>query len=314
MPNNNSKIITYGAMMAVLFSLLILLSIIPAIGIVGIWFVPLPIILNVVKFGTKPTGLVVAVGAIISFLLLNFLGLSIALFMGIVGMAIGHAIRQNKSKIYILMTTMLTSLISGMLLVLGYVKFANINVFDIANDNVKDLLKQIQTSQQALQGPNVLTDEKIQALLTSSQLTLPVAVIMMAFIYAIITIIILSPVLKKLGVKMPKFAKFKDLRFPKIVLFIYLIVLIFKYMGQYEEGTYMYMVILNLSLIIMILFIIQGISFIHFVIDLYKLPKALAWMGTFIAILPALNSYVLLLGIIDLGFDLRMLLSQKIKK
>ena len=79
-----------------------------------------------------------------------------------------------------------------------------------------------------------------------------------------------------------------------------------------ETGSTLYMIMLNVSLILWVLLTIQGLSLIYFIIDVNGLPRFIKVLSTLIAI--PLYSFVILLGIIDLGFNVRDFIKEKIKK
>src|SRR5690606_35416704 len=91
-------------------------------------------------------------------------------------------------------------------------------------------------------------------------------------------------ILKRLGITVPKFQAFKDLRLPRTILWIYLIVLTIQLFVRPELGTSLYVITFNFSLVLWVLLTIQGISFLHFVLDAYRAPKFLKGLATIFAI------------------------------
>ena len=63
--------------------------------------------------------------------------------------------------------------------------------------------------------------------------------------FAFILIVINLPILKRLGIEVPKFTALKDLTFPKAVLWYYLIVLTINLFVHPEIGSTLYMIMLN---------------------------------------------------------------------
>ena len=66
---------------------------------------------------------------------------------------------------------------------------------------------------------------------------------------------------------------------------------------------------MRISIILWILLTLQGVSFIYFVIDEKELPKFLKVLTTFFSV--PFYSVVLLVGVFDLGFNIRQMIVGK---
>ena len=110
----------------------------------------------------------------------------------------------------------------------------------------------------------------------------------------------------------PKFKAFKDLRLPKAILWYYLIILVIDLFIRPESGTGLYVICLNFSIILCMLLMLQGVSLVYYVFDMYRLSKFLKVLVV-IMILPLYSLFVML-GILDLGFDIRKFVKGKIQK
>ena len=102
------------------------------------------------------------------------------------------------------------------------------------------------------------------------------------------------------------------MRLPRAILWYYLIVLSINLFVQPEFGSTFYVVMLNCWMVLGVLLTLQGISFIHYVIDAFHYPAFLKVLATIFAI-PMYN-FIVLLGIIDLGFNLREWVKVKSEK
>lgn len=144
------------------------------------------------------------------------------------------------------------------------------------------------------------------------EILIPASITIAVFFFSFIIISLNLPMLKRLGVNVPKFSAFKNMRLPKAVLWYYLIVLTINLFISPESGTALYVICLNFSLILWFLLTLQGISLIHFILDAYGSPKFLKVLATIMAI--PLYSFFVLIGIVDLGFDIRSIIKGKIQK
>ena len=120
------------------------------------------------------------------------------------------------------------------------------------------------------------------------------------------------PVLKRLGVDIPKFPPFREMRLPKAVLWYYLVVLIVTLFFELDQGTFAFMVFANATIVLRGLLFLQGISLIHFYFYEQKWPKWAVILATIFAF--PLQSFVLLFGVLDLGFNIRSFMKDMNRK
>lgn len=316
MQENKIRQLTYGAVTAVLFAVLMLLSNVPLLLIITTWFVPLPIAIYASKFDLKNSIIVSIVGVLLVLLTAGILSAFMAIFFAIIGMTLSVNVKKNRSKIETLLAVSTASILMIAATIYGYILFTGVNIVDYAIKFSKETInEQVEVSNklaESLGQKPAMTQEQADLALKSITETLPASVILSAFGLGLLIIILNFPLMKRFGIPVQKFNALKDLRLPKILLFAYFIVIGLKLFIQPEDSTYMYSIIVNASLILSVLFFIQGVSFIHFMIARSNLPKPVAWIATILAF--PLNSFVLLLGIIDLGIELRTLLGDKPKK
>ena len=163
-----------------------------------------------------------------------------------------------------------------------------------------------------LTGQAPISEDGLQQMFDAMEMTLPASITITVFVLTFVLIALNLPMLKRLKVEVPKFAAFKNLRLPRAVLWYYLLVLCINLFVNPEVGSMIYILTINLSMILWVLLTIQGISLIHFYLDENGLPAFLKVMATIIAI--PLYSFVILLGILDLGFNVRGFITERTKK
>ena len=73
-----------------------------------------------------------------------------------------------------------------------------------------------------------------------------------------------------------------------------------------EEGTYLFTAIVNLTYILSFFMVLQGLTFLFYYFDKNGIDKAFAITIVIVSFLIPIFLYIIgILGIIDLGFDLR---------
>lgn len=308
--------LTNGAMMAAIFTLLTLLSSLPVISIIFIWFIPLPIILYTYRYSWKSGLVVIVVGTIVNFLIVGLLAMFISALFAIIGLAMGYTLHKKQSKTEVFLATSLATLVAMAGIIMGYLQFTGINLITDTLKQMKSAIyKNVELSEQMAKLTNTkatFTNETATNIVKMFTDTMPAMLFLSTFLLAWLLITINFPIIKKLRIPVPKFPPVKDFRLPKMLLLFYFVILLIQFIMKPEDGTYLYLVYINAYLLLSMLFFVQGVSFIHFMVARSEMPKAVAWIATIFAL--PLNSYVALLGIIDLGFGLRALLGDKKKK
>lgn len=157
-----------------------------------------------------------------------------------------------------------------------------------------------------------ISEKDLLAMFTMLETVIPAIVTLSVFFTSIILLSFNLPILRRLGLAVPKFAPFKDMRLPRSILWYYLIILSISLFASPEVGTTLYVIITNFSVVLWILFVLQGISLLFYYIHEKGLPNILKVVVVLISI--PLYSFVLLIGILDLGFNIRSYVTGKNNK
>jgi uncharacterized protein YybS (DUF2232 family) len=315
MQKNQSKKLAHGAMMIALFTILVaIVSFVPLVSIIALLFAPLPIIWYSATYDRKSSLLVAIIAMFVPFFIGGLLILPLSFIFAAVGAVIGDALYNKKSKMYMFISTSIAVLITFSIQYIISVRLFNIdfiqNSLDLMRTSYKDSVEMAVriTGQPA---PEQMMDN-MNTMIDTIEMTVPASITMAVLLFTLILLAVNLPVLKRFKIDVPKFSKFSELRLPRAVLWYYLIVLSINLFVRPEVDSSLGIVMLNVSMILWLLLTIQGISFIHFTLDAYKQPKFLKVLSTLIAI--PLYSIVILVGIIDLGFNIREYIQEKSQK
>jgi len=145
--------------------------------------------------------------------------------------------------------------------------------------------------------------ENMNQLLLSMEILMPTWLVLGVFMATWVMLLLLLPVLKRLGIEVPAFPPFREMKLPKSVLWYYLIVIVVSVFTEFQPGTMPYMILMNATLMLQFLLFLQGISFYHYYIKQEGWPKWVTVIVTILAI--PLQSFTSIVGIVDLGFDIR---------
>lgn len=312
MPNNQTKALVQGSMMVAIFTILMTMSaFIPFIFMIALLFAPLPIAWYSANYKRSSSILVAIVGCLLTILTSGIVMLPFAFIMALLGVVIGDAIRLSKSKLFIFMSSGIATLLSSTLVYLFYMFIAGINIVQTSLEFARKSYEESIEMTKDLPGQLAITSEQVNIMFETMELTIPSTVTIMAFLVAFVVVTVNVPVLKRLGLTVPQFAPFQEMRLPRSILWYYMAVLSINLFIRPESGSMLDVIVLNISYILWILLILQGISLIHYFIASKGMPNAVKWIATILAI--PLSSFIILLGIIDLGFDVRSLTKGKTK-
>ncbi len=314
MQKNNSSYLTYGAMMIALFAILLAIAVyIPVLGAIISVIVPVPIAWYSAMFERKQGIMVTIVALVISFIIGGgIFGLLFGLLVAPLGFIIGDCLRTRKTKLFMLMGTGIYLMFISLVQYMISIVLLNINVVEEFFEGLEIYYEQVGNLMEKLGQKPDSYDQMVVDSLTFIKNIMPTYFIAGVFVTALIYLSINLPLLKKLKIQVPRFPKFREFRLPRAVLWYYLIVSIISLFVSYEIGTFGYMVLVNASLILRGLLFLQGVSLIHYYFHVQGWPKWGAILVTFLSV--PLYTFTVILGVLDLGFNLRGYLQDRNKK
>jgi len=313
MPNEYTKRLTLGAMMIALFTILLAVSFyVPLLNIVTTFFIALPIAWYSAKFDRKAASLVTVISIGMAFFVGGLVALPLAFIHAPLGFVMGDAIRRKQSKLYLLIASGMTFLISTVIQYVITVMLFNINPIQ---EFLLLLRKSYEQSGKILEGLGATPkdyNKLVEETLFMFETVLPSMIIISIFVSAFFIIVINLPILKRLGLDIPKFNPFREMRLPKAVLWYYLVVLVVTLFVELDKGSFAFMVFANATVILRGLLFLQGISFIHYYIHVQGWPRWVVVVATVLAF--PLQSFIVLVGVLDLGFNIRSFIKDMNRK
>lgn len=302
----NTKVITEGAIFAAIFALIAFLSVVlPILGSFIIWILPIPFIVYTVRNGWKPGVMLWVVAIFVSFIIGGLPLIFTAIIFGSSGVVVGELYKRGKSAF--------TVLLGGSL---AYI--ANLIVYFILSIVVLDIhpvkviqelmLDSVQTAEAMLltlgQDPSAQLKPFLE-FIDRLMYIAPSIIIITGVFYALIIQVLASAVLKRIGEKVSHFKPFREWSFPKSFLWYYLVASILVLIGV-EEGTSLYIVTYNLFPLLEIVMTVQGLAVVFFYCHIKQFNKSIPIIIIVVTVIAPFLLYIYrILGIIDLGFELR---------
>lgn len=311
MQNQKNKIIREGLIFGALFVALLLLTMyIPSFELVTLFILPIPVALYGYRYGWKVSallGLIILLS--ISFFAFYFfvISLPLALIAILAGAFIGESIKSQRHP-YETWSRGTIGFALGFLVLILIVEL--LSDVSIATEYQLMIKESLDSTQLLLERAGIdLTEGDISAIERQMMVLLdliPSILIIVSMIFGFITQWLTHKVLNKSDSKQLSFPAFRLFQLPKTVLWIYFIVIILSWFN-FDSMLMIETVILNASVILGVLFSIQGFSFILYFLAKKKQPKMVSVLVVIFCLLflPVGMYLTRILGIIDVGFMLR---------
>ncbi|WP_025027544.1 YybS family protein [Caldalkalibacillus mannanilyticus] len=305
--SNSNPFLAGFITLAFFFTLLLIILLIPIVNIVAFLFLPFPFILHIYKHGLKSTALVGILALFITMIYNPILGL-FTLVAGSVGMVMGYFYQQKKGALAPIMAGMLTYLFNYLLIFIISVYVFNFNVTDMMQANLDNMMEMHQAAGGFLQLPldenQVTVYKEYIEILTSA---FPALMITSAIVMTGLHHMIQWRVLRKMGYEVDTLPPFREWRFPKSILWYYLVSLLLLMFGFMEPGTALFPTLFNLQYILEIIIFLQGLAVIAYFSYHKRMGKMLPILTVILTLfIPQIMVMVVrLIGIFEFGFGLR---------
>jgi uncharacterized protein YybS (DUF2232 family) len=311
----NARKLTEGAILLAAFAVLLLLTIfVPIVAIIINFVLPLPFIMFAAKNNLKYISAFLVAAVFISFIAGSFMGLALMFIYGLTGTVMGYLLQKNKGRIAILISSSLTFMVGAVILYVISITFFKFDIiheligaFNQSTSMSQDLFKSIGQESQI---KKVVQQNKMMIKMLE---TLAPSILIMSSIFSVYIIqLVCFPIAKRFGLKVQQWGSFKDLSLPRSLLWYYLIAMTANILMHPQEGTYLNTALLNLVYLLELFMVLQGLSLVFYYFHQKSVSKGFKIITTILVILIPIFLYIVrILGIIDLGFDLRKRLNKK---
>ena len=304
--------LTEGAILLAIFAVLLLATLnVPILGAVVNLFLAVPFIMFGSKNNRQSSFVFLIASILISLIVGTFLAIPLTISNGLTGLVIGDFIRNKKSSGIGFIAASITYLI---LLVVQYViavLFFKVNFIDQSIELLRQSVEQSKNILSALgQEPNDVLLNQLYAGIDLLQSLTPSLFVMGSFSAVFLIYLVSFPIIKRFGIEVSGWKSIKDLSLPRSLLMYFLIAMAVSMFIHFESGSYLSLALINIVFILLLLVMVQGVSFVYYFSHLREWPRAFPIIATVaLFIIPILLYIVLILGIIDLGLDLRKRLS-----
>ncbi len=290
-----------------IFLLLLLVTIlIPFLQVVTLFLLPIPVILLMKNYPIKWAIVGILILLSFSLFVVPVFSFPVTLLALLSGVMIGWSIKQEQHP-YETWAKGTAGFVLGLTLIYAYIEvvlqFSIMDAFESAMDDslqmTEDLFQAIGMGQQDF---DLIREELMNML----QL-MPVILVVVSMAFAIVTQWVCYKVINKVQQERYYFPLFRSFNLPKIFLWIYFFMLLISFLVMGDYSSLASVIIWNVYHLTGILMALQGLAFVFFYSHVKKQSLALPVISIlFIIFFPFMGLYLIrILGIIDLGFELR---------
>ncbi|MFB6466485.1 YybS family protein [Cytobacillus sp. Hz8] len=310
----NVNRLTYGAILLAIFAIILLITLyIPVIGIIMNLFLPLPFIMFAGKNDIKSSLVFFIASIFISLIVGTLFAIPLTLAYGMTGLIMGILIREGKSRFNVFIIGTLVFLLNLVGSYIFSIVFFEVNII---KDSIDLLRESLQSSQKLLSSLGQDTSDTMMKQFENAFSMLETLVPSIFVISSIVMVFIIelvnTPIAKRFGIKIKNWDPFRNIFLPRSIIWYYLLLLLLSIFLKPETGSFLYSALINIGFILQFLLLIQGLSFIYYFSYIKNFSKAVPVIVTItLFFIPIVLYIVRILGIIDLGFDLRKRLGKK---
>lgn len=303
-----TKALVEGAIMISIFAVMTLFYLyVPLLAIIFFMAAPIPIILYTIRHGLKKGIAAGAIGIVISFLIGSINGLLSAPMLIAVGVGMG-VFYSRRHPGQAIITGALIYLFSFLIYFVVSVQLFQVDILGVAKESIDQIMPMVESTlkQSGASDQDIAKQLKqFREMQDTALNSLPVALLIFVTLMSFVNHWFVRPLIKRFVPDMPALKKFKDMRLPKSMVWYYLLTLLLMLI-QPEKGSFLSLVQTSAFQILFILVLIQGFSFIFYYCHEKNISKVVPIFAVVLTILfPPIDVIVRIIGIADIGFDLR---------
>ena len=273
---------------------------------------PVPIILLGVRHGFRWSVMAtLSAGVLIAVLMHPLHALSVVVGFGLIGIVLGHAIREAYSPGKALVWGSLASLLSKVA-VLGLSAFIlginplemQIDVMAKGTEEALAMYRSMGMQEEELQRLAATMGQLVDVL----RIILPAGFAMAAVVDTYLNFIVARLVLRRLGMDVPAFPPFREWRFHGGLAYAYALALVGAYWGSSREWLWLRDIAMNVQVVASLFLFVQGLALVVFLTDKYRLPKFVRGLILLLLVTNGfLTQMVIYAGVAEAWVDVRRL-------
>ncbi|HOR41764.1 MAG TPA: YybS family protein [Atribacterota bacterium] len=310
-----TKSIVEGAFLSAITALLFLASLyIPLLGTLISFLCPLPIIILCLRHDIKTALLALFISFLLVTLLAGpFQGLIAVFGFGILGIAIGIAIKEKLSVWEILLIGSISSFASKIILMLLGLWLMGINPLMLGVEQIDQSIQQSLSFYQNMGFDPAQLEIVKNSLLQSLELirvAFPAMLVLASVFDTIINYWVAGKILKRFGYILAPFTPFQQWRVGHSFFWSYMAGIFILIINSRFNNPALQRIGVNIQLLFSIIFLVTGLALVAYIIQYYKIKSFFFWVICVLVFMqPFLSLVVTWMGILDIWLDFRRLVT-----
>ncbi|MBB3110896.1 uncharacterized protein YybS (DUF2232 family) [Paenibacillus phyllosphaerae] len=280
--------------------LLMLLAIaVPLLNVLSVIVIMVPAVILYVSLTRKAFAIHMLVVYGIALAVLGPASLIVGLFFLVPAIVMGHLYKKQATARKVLTATMLTLLGELLLELVLFDILFGVSMLDEISDMMRQTMSNISAEGMM---PAYMTADVTDAFIQTLIHSIPMTLIVVAFLYTVITHAIARPTLAKAGYTVPKLQPAREWMLPRIFVLYYLIVFLADMVVSDQNSSFLGVALLNLAPLMRMAFSIQAIGFFFFVAHERGWNRIVPiLLAALIVVFPPLS----MIGVFDTAFPIR---------
>ncbi|MCD6436453.1 MAG: DUF2232 domain-containing protein [Clostridiales bacterium] len=298
--------LTESALMTAITCVLAIAGIyIPFLGFC-MFIISVPFVVLMVRHSWK----YVVISAISSAILVTFIsfptyGIYVAIFGGLVGLVMGHYIKEKKDSSYIMFYGALMTSVAFIIILTITTLITGVSLSDIVEKAFTEML--YLRDNMGLTNMMNTSEMQFTEVLKIFKMIIPSSLIVIAGIYSMVNYLIATIIMRRIGMDVSSAHKFSEFALPNNIMAGTTIILVLSYISgklNIVDSQVLFINILNLFVYV---FLIQGIAIMFFFLEKRKLKKSAKILSVVAIFLFQMTLILAIVGWLDNVFDFRKL-------
>lgn len=312
MVRKTSEMVEAGILSAIAVLFAVVATYVPVLGAFVNFLWPVPIAVCGVRNGLRWSIMTLVVaGAVLGAILGPIQAFTFMSIFGLMGLALGEALRRGYSATKILGIASVATLISIVFSLFVTTYIMGTDPISFMFDGFEKYLAESSEYYEAFGMSKEATAQAMESnkqMLAAIKLALPASFVLCGPLLSVVNYYVLGKVLARVGMTVPALPLFKKWYVPAWVIWPYaLSIMGLSFFGE-NEYPLLYHIAVNLQMLAGVAFFIQGLALVWWATERFEKPKA--WAIIFVAAafgIPLVSMIAVLAGAVDTVFDYREL-------
>ncbi|SET01870.1 Uncharacterized conserved protein YybS, DUF2232 family [Natronincola peptidivorans] len=307
--SSSKKALIEAALTATITTFFVIATLYISILSILLVVLPMPFIILSVRHGTRYTVLSLIISSLLIGFLTNILyTIFVFIIFSPIALAMGYAIRRRKKPYEVIGFGTAASVLAIFFLLQIIAIAAGINITDEIANMTREAIDHQMEMLRTLNLDVVDVKESLNYLM----MIIPALVIIHSMIGAFINYYLTAAVINRFNFIDHQLGEFSEFKLPGNIVLGSFIIFVLSLTTRYIEGIQHTSLIANVTIIFLVIFFLQGLTFISYLLKKTKVPRFIRIILVLsLIIISPLMTIVAFLGLLDAILDIRKLKKKK---